>query len=190
MMEDLQKRLNPLVIKKNLILASLYLMAYEMLEDAIVKKLKEFYNLGFEDGTPENCSDYKKDVLSLDKKSPLFASCLWFMKAEAITKSDVDDIRLIKTHRNMVAHELLKLLVEPDENINMSHFLQMRKLLQKLQGWWIANMESGVNPDLDGIEIDEGEAHFIELDMLDYIIDVSRSVTVSYPPISDTFSNN
>lgn len=189
-MEDLQKLLNPLLIKRNLMLASLYLLAYEMLVDTIITKLYDFYNLIVEHGKPVNNVDYKNDVLSLDKKSPLFASCLWFMNAEAITESDVDDIRKIKKHRNMIAHELLTLLVEPDENINVSHFQQMRRLLQKIQGWWIANMESGVNPDLDGIEIDESEAHSISLDLLDYLIDISLSITDSLPPKGDPFSVN
>ena len=90
----------------------------------------------------------------------------------------------------MIAHELLKLLIEPDVNINVSYFQQMRKLLQKLQGWWIANIESEANPDLDGVDIDEGEAHFIGLDLLDYLVDLSLSVADSFPPKSDLFSNN
>lgn len=54
-------------------LASLYLMAYEMLRDTIVTKVDDFYRGTSKYGKLEN-TGYMKDVLSLDK-NPLFASC-------------------------------------------------------------------------------------------------------------------
>ncbi|TFH42964.1 MAG: hypothetical protein E4H01_12720 [Lysobacterales bacterium] len=169
-------------------LASLYLMAYEMLKDTIITRVDDLYRGSSQFGKRKD-SDYEKDVLSLDKY-PLLVSCLWFKNLEAVTESDIDDIKNFREHRDKIAHKLLRLLVEPDENINVSYFHQMRKLLQKLNWWWIANIECGTNPYLDGIEFSEGDVKFPLLELLDYLVDISLSITDSFPPKGDPFSNN
>ena len=187
-MDDLQKLMNPVLVKRNLMLASLYLMAYEMLKDTIITKVDDFYRGSSKYGKLKD-SGYEKDVLSLDR-NPLLASCLWFMEAGAITESDIDDIKNIREHRNKIAHGLLELLIEPDVNINISYYQQMRRLLQKLLWWWIVNIECGTNPYLDGIEFSEGDVKFPLLDLNDYLVDISLSIADSFPPKGDPFSNN
>lgn len=115
----MQKIINPATIKKNLVVASLFVTTYEILRTSIVDKPKGFLNLaqGFTlDGTEPltYSAKYRKEIIDLvipeisQKKGEFhdfYASCLWFQNLEAITEDDVKDIQAIRKHRNMIAHE-------------------------------------------------------------------------------------
>ena len=63
------------------LVASVFSMAYEILEDIIIERIKGFLS---------NEYDYRKEVLLLDKKErPLQASLEWLKKMNAINNEDL-----------------------------------------------------------------------------------------------------
>jgi hypothetical protein len=151
----MQKITNPATIKKNLVVASLFVTTYEILRASIVDKPKGFLNLaqGFTlDGTEPltYSAEYRKEVVGLvipeisQKKGEFhdfYASCLWFQNLEAITEDDVKDIQAIRKHRNMIAHEPVKLLIDDTTDISIDLLKKAQALLNKIDKWWILEIE-------------------------------------------------
>jgi hypothetical protein len=75
--ESWAKFLNPRTLKSNLIIASLFLAAYETLRSAIIEHIRGFYTNGFNQNGWIIDTKYQTDVLSRHN-SPLRASLLWF----------------------------------------------------------------------------------------------------------------
>lgn len=88
--------LDPVRLKPNLELISLYITLYEMLEDTIIQKPRDFYTLI--DEVDE--ARYKAHVLNLydPEKCPLIrrsskvliSSLLWWNSLEAISEEDIE----------------------------------------------------------------------------------------------------
>ena len=149
-----ERFLNPEILRTNLIVASLFITAFEMLKDSIIERAKEFFIDGFnEDGWIVN-KKYKTDVLALNK-SPLYASLQCLKKFEAIDESDIERFNEIKACRNELAHEIANFISKGVKNDPLLLFGQMTELLYKIEKWWIVNVEIPTNPDFDGKEIDE-----------------------------------
>jgi hypothetical protein len=147
--------LNPDVVRPSLINASIYIAAFEMLEDTIIGRIRDFFCNGFNQKGDIIDPEYQTKVLSLNK-SPMYASLEWLKGMKAIKQSDMDTFEKIKKCRNNVAHELHEIIVGRGlpEDFN-DNFRSMILLLHKIEVWWIVNVEVPTNPDYDGQEIDE-----------------------------------
>ncbi|MBU0490964.1 MAG: hypothetical protein KKA73_09705 [Chloroflexi bacterium] len=172
-MIDPDKFLNPDVIKSNLILSSLYLAAYELLKDAIVDNIRDFFSFEYKNGRAIPDEQYKDEVVRVHKDL-LYASCSWLQRNGVITENEVEEIETIRKHRNQVAHELPKLLGDADLNLNVGYFLRIRELLEKIEVWWIKNVEIPVNTDFDGVDVNEEDIRPGRVIALDYVISASR----------------
>lgn len=168
-MIDSNKFLNPDAIKGNLILSALYLAAYELLKDAIVGNIRDFFSFEYGDGKDVQDKQYDDEVVSVHKDL-LYASCVWLKRNGVITEGEVEEIENIRRHRNQAAHELPKLLSDTSLNLNVRYFLRIRELLEKIEVWWVKNMEVPVNPDFDGVEVDEKDILPGRVMALDYVI--------------------
>lgn len=146
--------LNPEVLRAKLVTASMYLTAFELLKDSIINRVEGFYTIGFDEGGTEVSSAYSTEVLALNK-SRLYASLLWLKKQDAINDDDLSAFETIKTCRNGVAHELQRIVAGDLEVAFVGRFPELISLLRKIEIWWIVNFEIPVNPDFDGVEIDE-----------------------------------
>lgn len=102
----------------------------------------------------------------------MHASCLWLARAGVVDDEEVEEIAQIRRHRNQIAHELPRLLSERDLNLNLSYFIRIRELLEKIEMWWVREFEIPVNPDFDNVDIDEIEILPSRVIMLDYLINV------------------
>jgi hypothetical protein len=98
------KLLNPQVLKDNLIVASLFLAAYETLRTSIIDQIRSFYWCGFNDQGDMISPNYQAEVLSLDK-SVLRASLFWLKSNGVIDDSDINRVQEIRLHRNELALE-------------------------------------------------------------------------------------
>ena len=163
------KFLNPGAIKSNLILSSLYLTAYELLKDAIISNIRDFFSFDYRDGKAIPDEQYKEEVTKVHRDL-LHASCLWLQRNGVITENEVEEINKIRRHRNQVAHELLRLLSEADLNLNIEYFLRIRELLEKIEIWWIENVEIPSNADFDGVEVSKKDIRPGRVVALDYIV--------------------
>src|SRR5690606_27117799 len=171
-MEEQHKFLDHDLIRSNLVLSALYLTAYEVLKGSIITNILDFFatEVGA-DGRSIPSEQYKIEVKEAHKDL-LYASCLWLLRNEAITEQDVVDIRRIREHRNQVAHELPSILIEKDLNIEFGLFLRMRELLEKIEKWWVINVDIPANPDFDGKEVDEGEIQTGRVLIIDHVVSV------------------
>ena len=186
--------MNPAIVKRNLVVASLFVTTYEMLKASIVEKPKGFLvrtlDSGF-DGNPPIYDDdeYRKAISEriipeiTQKKGEFhdfYASCLWFQEMEAITDDDVKDIQAIRQHRNDIAHEPVKLLVDDAVDVNIDLLKKAQVILNKIDKWWILEIDMPTNGEYPA---DHG---FTEKDvdsgmtlLLNYFMDVaSEEVTL------------
>jgi hypothetical protein len=165
---SIEKLVTPDILKRNLIIASLYLSAYEILKGAVIDQPKSFFtdftNEGFKPG-----KKYKDEVRSLHKDE-FQASCLWHRLNDVITQDDFDEIQVLRRHRNEIAHELASYLVDIDKEINIHYLRAILRLLTKIDRWWIMNFELPVNPDYDRVEVNEDEVMSGRMVLLDVII--------------------
>ena len=171
-MIDSDKFFDQDIVKSNLTLSALYLLAYELLKDAIVVNIKRFFSFEFtDDGKAIPDEQYKNEVTRVHKDI-LYASCLWLQHNGVITETEVEEIQNIRKHRNQIAHELPRLLSDTDLNLNPEYFLQIRKLLEKIEMWWIKNVDIPTNSEFDDVEVDEKDIHPGRVIFIDYVISV------------------
>lgn len=102
--------LTPAVMQDRLISASLYITSYEMLKDAIIGRLRDFYCIGSGTTGPNVSPDYQIKILRLNK-SPLYASLRWLQDAEVIEQEDLQAFDELKALRNLLAHELPQIVL-------------------------------------------------------------------------------
>jgi hypothetical protein len=141
--------LNPATLRTKLIIASMYIAAFELLKNAIVDRIKNFYTLGLD----KFDSEYQSKVLSKNR-SPTHASLEWLKEAHAIDDSDVAVYERVKELRNELAHKLTGVLVQKLPAGLAERFAEMVCLLDKIERWWIVNVEASTNPQFDNEEID------------------------------------
>lgn len=158
MNEDIQESwenfLNPKVMRPLLITASIYITAYEMLKESIVGRIRDFYIIPFFKPNEESKKEYQKEVLSRNK-SPLYASLDWLKEHEVIEEKDIEAFDGIKECRNALTHHLFEKISGNNLPDLESLFPSMMELLNKVEVWWIVNVEVANNPDYEDKEIDE-----------------------------------
>ena len=168
-MTNPDKFLEPEIVKNNLTLSALYLAAYELLKDAIVVNIREFFSFEYTDGKAIPSEQYKNEVTRVHRDI-LYASCLWLQQNGVITENEVAEIQNIRKHRNQVAHELPKLLSDPNLNLNLGYFLRIRDLLEKIEMWWAMNVHIPTNPEFDGVDMNEKDILPGRVIFIDYVI--------------------
>lgn len=151
--KNVEKFLDPKQLKSNLIRASVFLSAYELLKGAIVEHPRTFFGDGINNGEDLLSPDYKKEVIDLSPKKDIFdASCRWFVKTNAISKSDLELIGTIRSARNEIAHQIPQYLTDVRFQVKTSLLESVFSILDKIEHWWIRNFEIPINPDYDDIE--------------------------------------
>ncbi|WP_243041159.1 hypothetical protein [Dyella sedimenti] len=147
-----ERFLDPNALRERLVSVSLYITAFELLKDSICGRIESFYTIGFDPSGPSLDDKYKSEVTSRNT-SKLYASLEWLIENEVIDRSDLIIFDGLKAVRNQLAHELQH-YVFGDKDIDLTcNFQQLAILLDKLEKWWIYNVEIPTNPDFDGEDI-------------------------------------
>jgi hypothetical protein len=150
--------LNPDIARPKLIAAGLFLLGHEMLYDSIKRHPFEFFaNSWTTEGTVQS-DRYRAEVLALDpkgKNDALRGSIAWLRKADVITGEDEAAIETLTDARNRLAHEMATMFHSATPPAFVEHFATLVSLVQKIEKWWIVNVELATDPDFDGEEIDE-----------------------------------
>lgn len=147
--EHWENFLNPAILKQRLIIGSLYIAAFEVLKTSIISIIKEFFT-HWDDVDPK----YQSHVLSKDR-SPLYASLAWLKEMNAIGDDDIAVFNQVKAFRNQIAHEMIRMVAEEFPPYWEERFASLISLVDKIEHWWIINVEIATDPDLVGHEIDE-----------------------------------
>lgn len=148
-----ERFLHPEVLKKNIITASIFLMAFEMLKTSIIKKIEGFFTRGFDEKGMIVSPEYKEKVLSLNRNM-LYASLKWLQDMGAIDQNDLERFEKIKKCRNELTHEMLKFTCEEVEHDVEALFGEMFSLLKKIEIWWFKNLEMEINPEVYPPDLD------------------------------------
>jgi hypothetical protein len=167
------KMATPEVLGANLIRASLFLVAWEVLKNSIIGKPLGFFATEFEGENlqPKPSVKYKEAVLSLDK-NVLMASCLWFKSMEALTDDDIQKLQGAREYRNQIAHNLIEFLGSFDKDLEDEQLQVVQELLVKVDRWWVREIEIPTNPDFDGQDVPDEEISSGNMLMLAMIFDV------------------
>lgn len=188
--QRLNAKLRPDVIRGTLAFAGLYQVTHEMLKHAVLDKVREFFCLDLDlDGScsmaAEEQEQYRHHVLSLapNKFRP---SLLWLVKNNAITQSQADRLELIRIHRDHLVHELVKYVIDPDEDPDVELLVDAITTLKDLHRFWI-NVERSTGgfflPDWSDVgEVDAEEVMPLSLIVLQYCLDAYRDGIATASP--------
>jgi hypothetical protein len=153
--KDWIKFLNPAEVKFNLISASIFITAYDNLISTVIDKIKESYIDGFDENGYIINDDYKIQVKELYKKDIVIASLLWLENNNVITSEEVERVKIFKSHRNEIAHELSKILTDSDYRVRTEYIDEIKNILFKIHKWWFTEFEMSINPELGNLNIEE-----------------------------------
>jgi hypothetical protein len=167
-MSDLSEKLDPDVIKGNLIHAALYLVTYELLKGAVIGRVAGFFTDDFSsDGSPVRAPEYSSDVLSRDP-NVLRASLLWLHGGGTLTAAHLADFDLIREHRHELAHQLPRLLVDPALKVDLALVFKARAILRKVDLLFL-QIAADTNPDFDGVVFNADTSKSGEALLLEYV---------------------
>lgn len=139
--QRLHAKLRPDIIRGTLAFAGLYQVTHEMLKNAVLDKVRQFFCLDTDlDGngsmTSEEAGRYQRHVLSL-APNRFRASLLWLVNNNAITQIQADRLDSIRTHRDDLVHELVKYVIDPDEDPDVELLVDAIATLKDLHRFWI-----------------------------------------------------
>lgn len=141
-----ERVLHPETLKTNIITASIFSMAFEMLKSSTIEKIEGFFINGFDENGMIASPEYKEKVLSLNR-SQLYASLKWLQDMDAIDDEDLKKFEHIKRCRNTLAHEMLTFTSSGVEFDVAEAFEEMISLLRKIEIWWFENFEMAIDPE-------------------------------------------
>jgi hypothetical protein len=173
--KDWMKFLDENEVKFQLITASLYLTAYDLLIDTIIRKIEEFYTDGFDENGFIIGEKYNTEVRGLYKKDIVIASTKWLVQNNVISELELERIKLFKEHRNELAHELTKMISDSDANTKTEFISEIRDLYLKIQKWWFVEFECQVNPELGHIDkekLDYDEVLMMQMLPMNYMVNI------------------
>jgi len=147
-----ERFLTPDILRTNLISASVYVTSFEILVDSITERVKQFYSPIFDENNHID-PKYEIDVLRKNK-SVTYASLQWLKESGAISDEDIEKFIRVKELRNIITHEMPKMLVDGLPSDINERFNDMVSLLDKIEKWWIINVEIPINPDFDNVDVD------------------------------------
>lgn len=149
--------LNPETLRRRMLSASLFLVAHEMLKEAVQTRLRDFFLVGFEKKGFQYSPRYEEKVLSLDpkgKSDAWRASIVWLEQMSAIDQYDIVKIVECTDARNTFAHELNEIISGRKCPSFDSLFPALVELIVKIDKWWIVNVEIDTDPDFADQDID------------------------------------
>jgi hypothetical protein len=170
-MGDLAHKLSPEEVRRNLVKASVFITAYELMKDAILRNVSGFFISGFDQSGLTHSPEYERDVLSRDKNK-VRASLLWLLDMKAITPDNLAAFDEMRKHRNEVAHDLPKLLVDPAFSVDLHLLNELHIMLRRLDRFF-GEIEVDTNPDFDGKQVDLDGIKSGTTLLLEYIISIA-----------------
>ena len=172
---DVKKITTPETLKRSLINASLILTAYELMKYSLIDGVKDFFKTD-----KESYSEHENEIEQIRKRLPkkdrailLLVYACWFKEHEALTEKDFKNIDKIRIYRNEVAHELIKFLVYSDYEVDVKYLFQIRDILEKVDVWWVKEVEALINSDIDLDKIQDASIMSGGMIILDHLISIA-----------------
>jgi len=176
---DIKKIYTPKALKRNLINASLILTAYELMKSFLIDQVKNFFEIDV-GGKIEPSNKYKNEIKQLrnelpkeHRKYPLLVYSCWFRRHEVLTETDFENIKKIWKYRNKVTHGLIKFLVNSEFEVDVKYLFQIRDIVEKVEFWWVKEIEIPINPDLDQVEVKDADIRLGRTELLNHLISIA-----------------
>ena len=151
--ERLEAKLAPETMGGALIRAGAILAAYELVKSTILDGPLGFLAFNWdENGNPVPDASYETEVLARGSNK-WNGSCAWLVHMRAITDEQVADLEDIRDHRGEVAHELARLLVDPDAEVRLDMLVQLRDIMRSLDRFF-GSITVDINADHDDGDVD------------------------------------
>lgn len=152
---DLERVLNPTELRGTLLLASLYVLAFETLKERVLSHVRMLYWTGIDEtGHRYDEEGYRRELRGRHR-DPLQAALLWFREMNAIDDTDLLVLHRLRESRNAVVHELAAMLGTDALATRLQDFNELLRVFRKVEVWWIVNFELDADPDWVGREIEK-----------------------------------
>jgi len=156
--DQVRAKLSGSTMRNALTRAGALLTGYELVKTSIVDDVRAFFTLGFD--TSHLQERYESEVLALDAKrgggkpNALIASLAWLQQEGALSTSQVETFESVRIHRNEIAHELARFLIDPQHDVRDDLLVQLYEIMLALDRFW-GPIHMGTNPDFDNRDLDE-----------------------------------
>jgi hypothetical protein len=172
----LAEKIAPEAVLLTLVQAGSFLSAYELIKYDVVEQVRNFFLTGFdEEGLTYSDAGYQRSVLSLNSKSRFRASAAWLQSMDAITTEEVTKLEEIKNHRDEIAHEMPRLLVEPDFVVKTQLLAEAAEIVRRLGVFWgtiAVQTDSVSDPDEVDYEAIKSGSYLL----MEYLVGLARGV--------------
>jgi hypothetical protein len=170
-LEALEAKLQPDRIRATLGFAGLFQMVHELIKHAVLDEVRQFHWRGFTGNNDLYDEDaYAAQVLSRSPKQKFRASLLWLVEYQAITLAQAERLDSIASHRHDLTHELVKYVVDPDFEPDVSLLTDALTILKALRRFW-TGIESDIGTFDEFAEVDLDEITPMSLVVLQMCID-------------------
>ncbi|NYE18098.1 hypothetical protein [Microbacterium immunditiarum] len=155
---QIRAKLSSSTMRNALTRAGALLTGYELVKTSIVDDVRAFFTVGFDTGHLQD--RYESEVLGLDTKrhngkpNALVASLTWLQQEGALSTSQVEVFESVRIHRNEIAHELARFLIDPQYDVRADLLVQLYEIMLALDRFW-GPIHIGANPDFDNRDLDE-----------------------------------
>ena len=168
------------ILRGSVNIIALYITVYELLEDTIISRPKDFYTVvEFDDRAQQQ---YEQEVLALYRKEAcpglntknkaLNASLLWFKSCGAIDDHDIQIFTESRKLRNKITHEMYAAIVEGGSVI-VEQFALLYCLFCKIERWWVLEIEVPMTDEIPAdAEIDVNGVMSGNMVVLNVIMDI------------------
>ena len=168
------------ILKESVNIIALYITMYELLEDTLISRPKDFFTVIEYDERAKQ--QYEEHVLSLYDKSAcpgissknkeLIASLLWFKQKEAIDDDDMQMFANLRTTRNELTHKMMQAIADGGSKY-MMQLMELYMLFCKIERWWILEMEVPIGGEIPpDCEIKEEDVMSGNMIVLNAMIDI------------------
>lgn len=170
-------KLKPEQIRSNVILASLYIISFNLLESAVKEKTKDIITLAREGDEAER--EYRNEITDKypfnDKKGQKYsddyrACALWLKDVGGITKEEVNTLIKIRKHRNDVVHQLPKLIIDDELSLDISLFNEIRRLLKKIMIFWTRVEVIDISDEYLDKDISDADIEPLNVVFIEYVV--------------------
>ncbi len=163
--------------QNNIINSILFILIFESLKNLIIEELRGFYcnsyNLNKNKISIIESKQYKQKVRSLNSANIFYASLQWFQNHDAISESDVQVIKQIeKCRNNDIVHNYFTVLTNGLSQEYLSLLSQMIQIYDKLDSWWVYNIEADWDEIPNPESVKEEDCHSMDVVMLHVILDI------------------
>ena len=123
-----------------------------MLTNSVINGLRSFMCYEYDDSNQLVDSDhYRDDVLSRHR-SRFAASLDWLIEHGAVDAKDQELAQRIREHRNLIGHELPKIIASSEHELDPQLFNDLFELVAKIDRYWIRELEIPSNSDFDHLD--------------------------------------